>query len=100
MAERAQRGEGTGQLGSSGLELRPAAAAARRDESGEPGQPARRDAAPGSSGAVQCGSVHRHGRTATAVLQRSSRAQPLLKIGQLLKANFPIPYSYFCILGY
>ena len=83
--QRARRREGTGQLGSGWTEPRPAVAAARREESGEPGRPvaARR------GGSEQWCSValrHSHGRTVMTAPQQAARVRSnQLKNGQLLR---------------
>jgi len=85
-----------------GSELKPAAAAARGDESGAPGRPtaARR----GSSGQWRRAALrHRaraHGDRGTAAGSSRVASAQNWTISKVNFSNFLIPYSYFCILGY
>jgi len=85
-----------------GSELKPAAAAARGDESGAPGWPAA--ARRGSSGQWRRAALrHRaraHGDRGTAAGSSRVASAQNWTIAKVNFSNFLIPYSYFCILGY
>ena len=85
-----------------GSELKPAAAAARGDESGAPGWPAA--VRHGSSGQWRRAALrHRaraHGDRGTAAGSSRVASAQNWTIAKVNFSNFLIPYSYFCILGY